>query len=338
MTAPPPGRPWLARPLKLTLCLTARCPLACRHCYADCNTRPAAAELDTDTWLGLIGEVAAAGAIHVLVEGGEPLVRDDAETILGAAARRMFTALRTHAVTIDDAAAARLADLGLGRVYVDLMGTAATHDALVGRPGAFAAAGAGIAALRRRGVPVSVLAVLCAPNAAELPALAALAADLGADEFGLLRLYPLGRARRHWGALALGLDRQMAAVAAVAAGLPAGLRLMHSWHPNDANCCWQTAAIDPFGRAIGCPYLRDYVDYGDLRTTSWLDTWNHPLYRRLRAGAVGRHCAGCAASQRSAGGCRATAYAFHGRWDAPDPFCPEMNEGVDLRVLPDRSV
>lgn len=332
------GTPWMARPMKLTACLTARCPLGCAACYADCNTRPAGDELDTATWLGLIDTLADEGVINVFVEGGEPLIRDDAETILGHAARRMFTTLRTHAVTIDDRAAARLAALGIGRAYVDLLGLAATHDALVATPGAFAAASAGIAALRRHGVPVSVLAILCAPNAAELPSLAAHAAALGADEFGVLRLYPLGRARRHWAALALGLDAQMAALDTLGERLPDGLRLMQSWHPNDANCCWQNAAIDPFGHAIGCPYLREYVDYGDLRATPWRETWNHPLYRRLRAGAVDGHCPDCAASQLTRGGCRATAYAYHGRWDAPDPFCTTMNEGIDLRVLPDRPV
>lgn len=340
MSLPPDlatGAPWMARPMKLTLCLTARCPLACRVCYADCGARAAADELDTATWLRLIDELAESGVINVFVEGGEPLARADAETVLAHAAERMFTTLRTHAVTIDDDVAARLAALGIGRVYVDLLGAdTATHDALTATPGSFAAARAGIAALRRHGVPVSILVILCRPNAAALPALARLAAECGADELGVLRLYPLGRARRNWHELALPLAEQMAAIRAVAAALPPGLRLMQSWHPNDANCCWQNAAIDPRGHAIGCPYLREYVDYGDLRITPWLETWNHPLYRRLRAGAVEGHCPDCASSQLARGGCRSTAYAFHGRWDAPDPFCETMNKGTDLRVLPDR--
>lgn len=343
MTLPPDpvprGTPRMARPMKLTLCLTARCPLACRACYADCGSRPEADELDTASWLRLIDELAEAGVINVFVEGGEPLARGDAETILAHAARRMFTTLRTHAVTIDDATARRLASLGIGRVYVDLMGAdAATHDALTGTQGSFDAALAGIAALRRCDVPVSILVILCRANAASLPAMAALAARNGADELGVLRLYPLGRARRHWSELALPLEQQMAAIRAVSAALPPGLRLMQSWHPNDANCCWQNAAIDPYGHAIGCPYLREYVDYGDLRVTPWLETWNHPLYRRLRAGEVEGHCPDCASTQLSRGGCRSTAFAFHGRWDAPDPYCETMNKGIDLRVLPDRPV
>ncbi|MFQ3623644.1 MAG: hypothetical protein SNJ73_08870, partial [Acetobacteraceae bacterium] len=54
------GRPWLARAVKLTLCLTARCPLDCRACYADCARRQGRGELDTATWLRLLDELADA--------------------------------------------------------------------------------------------------------------------------------------------------------------------------------------------------------------------------------------------------------------------------------------
>ena len=46
-------------------------------------------------------------------------------------------------------------------------------------------------------------------------------------------------------------------------------------------------------------------------------------------------CADCAASQGSHGGCRAAAYAFHGRFEAPDPYDSVLNGGLDLTRLPD---
>ena len=64
----------------------------------------------------------------------------------------------------------------------------------------------------------------------------------------------------------------------------------------------------------------------------------HVSARELRSGNVESSCGSCSASQNSHGGCRSTAYAFHGRWSAPDPFDIELNEGVDLRVLPSRSL
>jgi len=169
----------------------------------------------------------------------------------------------------------------------------------------------------------------------ELNALLQLAAALGADRVGILRLYPLGRAKKLWPEIALSLDEQMAAVRDLRP--PPGLAIMQSWHPMDKNCCWQAAAVDAFGRAIGCMYLREYVDFGSIGTSRYLDIWRgHPLYRHLRSGRVERGCPDCSASQGTRGGCRSTAFAFHGRWTAPDPFDETLNDGIDLLALPER--
>ena len=324
--------PKVTAAFKLTISVTARCNLACRHCYADCGAK-ANEELTTEEWLRFIDELIAERFITVFFEGGEPFVREDFETLLAHASPKMFVAIRTNGTLIDAARAARLTRLRIGRVYVDVMGaTASTHDSLTGASGSFAAAIAGIQALREENIRTTLLTILNRENATELQAIVDLAQALGCDEVGVLRLYPLGRAKRNWGDLALSLDEMQSAVGSLT--VPSTLRLMHSWHPNDANCCWQNAAVDPFGRSIGCSYLREYVDYGNIRDAPFRASWDHPLFRELRSGKVGDSCPDCTSTQLSRGGCRSTAYAFHGRWDAPDPFCAHLNRGVDLRVLP----
>lgn len=326
--------PWLAAPFKLTISVTARCNLGCRHCYTDCGAR-SDPELTADEWIQFLDKLVAEGFVSVFFEGGEPFCRNDFETLVAHAAAKMFVAIRTNGTLIDAPRAARLAGFRVGRVYIDMLGaSSATHDRLTGVPGSFEAAIEGTRALRREGVRTTVLIILNRENAHEIQATLELAHSLGCDEVGLLRLYPLGRAKRNWAALSLSLDEMKAALECLQP--PAGLILMQSWHPNDGNCCWQNAAIDPFGRSIGCPYLREYVDYGDIRQVSFRETWDHPLYRALRSGQVAETCPDCSRTQLTRGGCRATAYAFHGRWDAPDPFCSHLNRGIDLRVLPDR--
>jgi hypothetical protein len=49
---------------------------------------------------------------------------------------------------------------------------------------------------------------------------------------------------------------------------------------------------------------------------------------------VEESCGDCSATQGSHGGCRSAAYAFHGRWTAPDPFDSALNHGTDLTRLP----
>jgi MoaA/NifB/PqqE/SkfB family radical SAM enzyme len=333
--------PRLQTPPKVTLGITEACPLRCRHCYADCAAAPKPGELSAERWLAVIDRLIADGVVQVYIEGGEPLAKPGILQIVERAARDAMTLLRTHGTLIDDAMAKALQASGVGRVLVDLAGPdAATHEAATGVPGSFEAACGGIRRLVACGIPTDVLVVLTRHSAPGLNALLRLAAGLGAQRVGVLRLYPLGRARPAWSELALSLEDQMAAIRGL--DPPPGLGVMQSWHPHDKNCCWQAAAVNAFGRAIGCMYLREYVDFGDVDAVRYVDIWaQNPLYRQLRSGQLdpvlpGPSAPGLAASDGTLGGCRSTAFAFHGRWDAADPFDEALNDGTDLRALPGR--
>ena len=321
-------------PFKVTLSFTHTCNLDCRLCYADCRRQGGRAELDTSDWQRFIDQCAADGVIALLVEGGEPLHRSDALAVLGHATPLMLTRLRTNGTLVTAQRANEIAAMGVAAVLVDVWGArAATHDFLTGTPGAFERAIAGVRHLLAAGVETQMLLILNRHNIDELQDYLTLAESLGVTTVGILRPYPIGRARREWKDLAVPLVEMTAALAALRP--PEGMRVMQSWHPNDGNCCWQMAAVNAHGDSIGCTYLREFVNYGNVRATSLRSTWDHPLYRELRAGHVERSCASCAHTQGSHGGCRSTAYAFSGRWSAADPFDAGLNEGIDLRELPD---
>jgi radical SAM protein with 4Fe4S-binding SPASM domain len=330
------SKPRFDLPPKLTISITETCPLACRHCYADCNRADAAAELSHHEWLSFIDHLRVNGVIQIYFEGGEPFHRPDFHDLLAHAAQSCMTLVRTHGTTIDDAAAQRLRRDRVGRMFVDLMGAdAATHDTHTGTQGSFDQACRAVASLVAAGIPTDVLVILTRQTAPQLQAILDLAHGLGALRVGVLRLYPLGRAKARWAEMALSLDEQMAAIAALRP--PPGLGVMQSWHPNDRNCCWQAAAVTAHGHSIGCMYLREYVDFGDVRDVDFFRSWaGNDLYRTLRGGVVEQGCSSCTATSNTSGGCRSAAFAFTGRWTAPDPFCPTTNDGVDLRVLPQR--
>ena len=325
--------PRLDRPFKLTISVTQTCKMDCKLCYADCGSadRP---ELSAEQWKVFIDELVQQNFLHVFFEGGEPFDRPDFEDILLHASQRLFVAIRTHAVGIDQARAKRLKAMGIGRIYVDLFSPERdVQDQLTATPGSFDATNAGIQNAIGEGLKVTILGILSRKNYKSLQGYIDLAQKFGVDQVGILRLYPLGRARKNWTELSLSLDEMMDALNAVR--VPPGIQLMQSWHPRDGNCCWQTAAVSPVGDSIGCPYMREYVSYGNITQMPFLDTWNHPLYRQVRSNNVEEACPECSATQGSHGGCRATAYAFHGRLTASDPYCTHNNQGVDLRDLPE---
>jgi radical SAM protein with 4Fe4S-binding SPASM domain len=326
--------PPLARPIKLTISYTHSCNLDCRICYANCARAASERELPAATWKRIVDDAIASGVMSIMFEGGEPLHRADFIDLLAHCASRAMTRLRTNATLIDAAKAQALKAANLGDALVDILGAeATTHDALTGAPGSHARLLAGVAALREAGIPFTFLTIMNRRNVGELDGILALGRALGAEAVGVLRPYPLGRMKENWDELSLSLPEMMAAIRGL--HVPDGIRLMQSWHPNDANCCWQMAAANAYGDSIGCTYLREYVNYGNLATTPLLETWDDPLYRTLRAGEVTQSCGQCSKTQGSHGGCRSTAFAFHGRWDAPDPFDEPLNGGIDLRILPE---
>jgi len=331
-------QPHFVTPPKMTVSITDSCNLDCAHCYADCSKTPSANELSIDEWIGFVDYLVANDFIEVYFEGGEPLHRPEFERLLAHCTPKLMTMVRTNGTLIDAAAAQRWKAMGVGRVFVDIMGaTAPTHDGLAGKAGSFELSCNAVRHLRAAGIPTDMLVILHRRNAAELQAYLELATALGAQRVGLLRLYPLGRARQRWSELALPLDEQESAIRSLV--VPQGLTLMRSWHPQDANCCWQAATVDARGTSIGCPYLREYVDFGNIKERDFLEGWkSDPLYLQLRSGRVEKACPECHEHEGTRGGCRATAYAFHGRWTAPDPFCSKANNGVRLDVLPIRAI
>jgi radical SAM protein with 4Fe4S-binding SPASM domain len=331
-------RPRYETPPHLTISITDQCNLRCRWCYGDCGSKPATAELSAAEWTAFLDYLVDNDFIQVYFEGGEPFHRPDFMSILAHSTPRLMTFVRTNGTLVTPALAARLKQLGVGRMLVDILGARReTHDRLTGVAGSYDKACAAVRHLAAEGIKTDVLVILNRENASQLQELADLACALGALRLGILRLYPLGRAKRAWSELSLSLQEQDEAIARVRA--PEGFEVMQSWHPRDRNCCWQAAAVNATGDSVGCMYLREYVNFGNIRTTTLLDTWRtHDLYRTLREGQVQESCPSCHGNDGTHGGCRSTAFAFRARWDAPDPFCSHLNDGVDLRVLPKRLV
>ncbi len=174
--------------------LVRRCNLACMHCYSISADVDFPGELTTAEVFGVMEDLKAAGVPALILSGGEPLLRKNFFDIAARAkSLGFYTALSTNGTLIDLPLAGRIAASRFDYVGISLDGLSATHDRFRRKEGAFDAALNGLRLCRDMGVKVGLRFTLTQDNAAELPALLALAEDERIDRFYLSHLNYAGR-------------------------------------------------------------------------------------------------------------------------------------------------
>ena len=193
-----------AAPLFVAWQLTNRCGARCIACCEESG--PGAAwsdELTREEALDLTRQIVAAGIPYVAFGGGEPLGVPHCWEIFDLLANAgIQLKLETNGYYIDDAAADRLAALGVQCIQISVDGaTAATHERV--RPGSsFTATIASIERLVARGRPPQMVFVPNRFNLAEAVAAYDLAIDLGCEAFVTGPMMRIGRAALEWDRIA----------------------------------------------------------------------------------------------------------------------------------------
>jgi radical SAM protein with 4Fe4S-binding SPASM domain len=170
----------LGIPLSVQLDLTYRCNERCVHCYLDHEDH---GEMTTAEILGLLDQLADAGVFFLTLSGGEIFMRRDFFEILAHARKLQFAVkLKTNAVMIRAAKAARIAELGVESVDISLYShKPEVHDEITKLPGSFKRSVEGARLLRAQGIKVRFSNVLMKHNADDYPEVRALADELGID-------------------------------------------------------------------------------------------------------------------------------------------------------------
>jgi len=113
------SRPRAGNPLWLLAELTYRCPLHCVYCSNPVDYIRSGAELSTDSWLKVLREGRALGAVQLGFSGGEPLARRDLETLVREArALGYYTNLITSGIGLDERRIAELRTAGLDHIQL----------------------------------------------------------------------------------------------------------------------------------------------------------------------------------------------------------------------------
>jgi radical SAM protein with 4Fe4S-binding SPASM domain len=169
----------LGVPFSAQLDLTYRCNEQCVHCYLDHDDH---GEMTTAEIKHLLQEMADAGVFILTLSGGEIFLRRDFFEILECARALTFCIkLKTNAVLIREAQAARLRDLGVESVQISIYShRPEVHDAITKVPGSLRRSINAIRFLRAQGLKVVVANVLMTENMQDYHGVRALAEEIGA--------------------------------------------------------------------------------------------------------------------------------------------------------------
>jgi MoaA/NifB/PqqE/SkfB family radical SAM enzyme len=129
------GREPTAGPAKVGWEVTYRCDSRCMSCQR--WRQRTGDELPTSEARLIVKRLADGGVRSLSFTGGEPLLREDLEELVAAAADRgMSTSLSTNALRLTGSRVRALAEAGLGTFFLSLDGARPeTHDLVRGRPG-----------------------------------------------------------------------------------------------------------------------------------------------------------------------------------------------------------
>ena len=328
--------------------VTRRCNLRCAHCRAAAENGPYSDELTLDEAKALVDDIASFAQPILILTGGEPLLCPWFWDIIPyARSRGLKPVVGTNATLVDDAVAARLKASGIPRISVSLdFPTAAAHDRFRGVTGAFDAALAGIAAVRRAGVEVQVNTTVTKLNRHLLPQLHELALKLDVQALHPFLLVPTGR----------GAD--LADVELTAAEYEETLRWVCEtqktspleFKPTDApqyqrivrqagvacglhgkGCLAGTgfAFVSHVGDVQPCGYFD--LKVGNVRTRTFAELWREsPVFDDLRHPERLKGKCGVCEYKAVCGGCRARALAKTGDCLAEEPYCAYVPDRMIL--------
>jgi pyrroloquinoline quinone biosynthesis protein E len=328
----------LEPPMGLIAEITHRCPLQCPYCSNPLALERAGTELETATWLRVLDEAAALGVLQMHFTGGEPTARRDLpELVRHAATLQLYTNIITSGVLLDERMMARLVEAGIDHIQLSFQDTEpGSADRIAGLPGAHRKKLVAARLIKEAGLPLTLNFVVHRQNLEHLPAMLAMAEDLGAarTEIAHVQYYGWGLANRD--ALLPSraqLDAATAEVEAARERLKGRMVIDYvvpDYYARRPKACmggWARRFINisPSGKAMPCHAAETLpgFTFPSVRDTSLAAIWaDDPAFRRFRGTDwMPEPCRSCERREIDWGGCRCQAFAITGDAARTDPAC-----------------
>jgi len=309
-------------PVLSEIALTYRCQNRCQFCYASSPDRGRQVhEMSSAEVCRVIDRIYdEAHCPTVSFTGGEPTLRDDLpELIAYAKGKGMRVNLITNGLhCASQAYVARLAEAGLDSAQVSLeAGSADLHDAIVGRPGAFALSSQAVHTLRQAGIHTHTNTTICAANRDHLDALVTyVARELGSEYLSMNMVIRTGTALAH-PSIGISYREIGPLIQQVQTQAQAeGVRLV--WYSPVPYCLFNPVqaglgskscaaadgllSVSPAGDVLPCSSFEEGL--GNLRTHTFQEVWQGPAARYWRSKAfLPPVCANCEIKHICCGAC-----------------------------------
>jgi len=321
--------------------ITAKCNLRCRHCRGFSE-----GELSTERARKLIAEIAELEPGWVIVEGGEPLLRDDLFELLGLMRQRQLEVhLITNGMLLSSQIITALKQLGV-RVMISIDGAApATYEAI--RNGAsFEKVVQTARSCVKEGVLEAINFTILKRNYTEIPGIFELAASIGVGRITFIGLKPCQDyteellTPQEYGE-AIKLTCQAAQKTGVEfffdepffwatvreLGLPAQMPAVSTGilAPSTSACIFgEYLFIETNGDVKPCSFAP--MSLGNVNEKPlgeiWREVLSSPFISQLKAPKT--RTGSCRSCQylEDCKGCRSRTYVLTGDWFASDPVCP----------------
>jgi pyrroloquinoline quinone biosynthesis protein E len=326
------------RPYTLIAELTYRCPLGCAYCSNPVNAEQGA-ELPTPQWERVLREAEALGVVHVHFTGGEPLLRNDLETLISTArATGLYTNLVTSGVPLSRERLAGFTSAGLDHLQLSIQGADTDAGVHFARSKAHPRKLDVARWAKELGLALTLNVVLHRGNIENVELIIDLALELGAERLELANAQYLGWALANRAAL-LPSASQIARARFTAArarerleGTLAVSFVLPDYHASRPRACMEGwgrryILVNPGGLVLPChaAHTLPGFTFEDVAGgASLAHVWEHsPALAAFRGEEwMQDPCRSCAHRAADFGGCRCQAYHLTGDAAAADPACP----------------
>jgi pyrroloquinoline quinone biosynthesis protein E len=335
-----------SQPLWLLAELTYRCPLHCAFCYNPLDFAQLNDELDTATWLDVITQARELGAAQIGFSGGEPLLRDDLETLVEHARRlRFYTNLITSGVGLNEKRIEALKRVGLDHIQLSFQDSSREMNDFLSSTRTFELKRRVAKLIKANGYPMVLNCVLHRYNLPHVAQIIDMAVEMGAEYLELANTQYYGWAMLNRAQLMPTHEQLVEAEATVnryREQLGNRCRILFvvpDYFESRPKACmngWGSVflGVGADGAALPCHAARllPGLTLPNVRDATLSSIWHESVaFNAFRGDTWMREpCRSCDERHRDHGGCRCQAYLLTGDAAAADPVCATSSAHVEI--------